>query len=70
MHAFLPVKLCSKNNLPTSNPNASVISCSDITYSILFEAVTTLLVFFSYQLFHKDILRDGLIYQHVMKGRW
>ncbi|XP_061589245.1 dymeclin [Cololabis saira] len=41
----------------------------DITYSILFEAVTTLLVFFSYQLFHKDILRDGIIYQHVMKGR-
>lgn len=41
----------------------------DITYSILFEAVTTLLVFFSYQLFYKDILRDGLIYQHIMKGR-
>ncbi|KAI4816681.1 hypothetical protein KUCAC02_008997 [Chaenocephalus aceratus] len=41
----------------------------DITYSILFEAVTTLLVFFSYQLFNKDILRDGLIYQHIMKGR-
>ncbi|XP_068560813.1 dymeclin [Cebidichthys violaceus] len=41
----------------------------DITYSILFEAVTTLLVFFSYQLFHKDILRDGLIYQHILKGR-
>lgn len=41
----------------------------DITYSILFEAVTTLLVFFSYQLFHKDILRDGLIYKHVMNGR-
>nr|XP_046230377.1 dymeclin [Scatophagus argus] len=41
----------------------------DITYSVLFEAVTTLLVFFSYQLFHKDILRDGLIYQHIMKGR-
>uniref|UniRef100_A0A4W6CHH9 Dymeclin n=1 Tax=Lates calcarifer TaxID=8187 RepID=A0A4W6CHH9_LATCA len=41
----------------------------DITYSILFEAVTTLLVFFSYQLFHKDILRDGIIYQHIMKGR-
>uniref|UniRef100_A0A3B4BIB5 Dymeclin n=1 Tax=Periophthalmus magnuspinnatus TaxID=409849 RepID=A0A3B4BIB5_9GOBI len=30
----------------------------DITYSILFEAVTTLLVLFSYQLFSKDILRD------------
>ncbi|XP_077478314.1 dymeclin isoform X2 [Stigmatopora argus] len=41
----------------------------DITYSILFEAVTTLLVFFSYQLFSKDILRDGLIHRHVMKGR-
>nr|XP_020456578.1 dymeclin [Monopterus albus] len=41
----------------------------DITYSILFEAVTTLLVFFSYQLFRKDILRDGIIYQHIMKGR-
>ncbi|KAK2888199.1 dymeclin isoform X1 [Channa argus] len=41
----------------------------DITYSILFEAVTTLLVFFSYQLFHKDILRDGIVYQHMMKGR-
>uniref|UniRef100_A0A7N8XJU8 Dymeclin n=1 Tax=Mastacembelus armatus TaxID=205130 RepID=A0A7N8XJU8_9TELE len=31
----------------------------DITYNILFEAVTTLLVFFSYQLFHKDILREN-----------
>lgn len=41
----------------------------DITYSILFEAVTTLLVFFSHQLFSKDIHRDGLIIQHVMKGR-
>uniref|UniRef100_A0A8D2ZY82 Dymeclin n=1 Tax=Scophthalmus maximus TaxID=52904 RepID=A0A8D2ZY82_SCOMX len=41
----------------------------DITYSILFEAVTTLLVFFSYQLFHKEILRDGIIYQHIMNGR-
>lgn len=44
--------------------------CSDITYSILFEAVTTLLVLFSYQLFHKEILRNGIIYQHIMKGRW
>lgn len=43
---------------------------SDITYSILFEAVTTLLVLFSYQLFHKEILRNGIIYQHIMKGRW
>lgn len=44
--------------------------CSDITYNILFEAVTTLLVFFSYQLFHKEILRNGIIYQLIMKGRW
>ncbi|CAL8279136.1 unnamed protein product [Merluccius merluccius] len=41
----------------------------DITYSILFEAVTTLLVLFSYQLFQKDILRNGIIYQHIMTGR-
>ncbi|KAJ0013042.1 hypothetical protein NQD34_017376 [Periophthalmus magnuspinnatus] len=41
----------------------------DITYSILFEAVTTLLVLFSYQLFSKDILRDGVIYHHAMNGR-
>uniref|UniRef100_A0A8C5ERU0 Dymeclin n=1 Tax=Gouania willdenowi TaxID=441366 RepID=A0A8C5ERU0_GOUWI len=41
----------------------------DITYSILFEAVTTLLVFFSYQLFHKDILRDGLIYHSCLTSR-
>lgn len=42
----------------------------DITYSILFEAVTTMLVLLSYQLFHKEILRDGLIYQYLMKERW
>ncbi|XP_033845383.1 dymeclin [Periophthalmus magnuspinnatus] len=41
----------------------------DITYSILFEAVTTLLVLFSYQLFSKDILREGVIYHHAMNGR-
>uniref|UniRef100_A0A8C1K2S0 Dymeclin n=1 Tax=Cyprinus carpio TaxID=7962 RepID=A0A8C1K2S0_CYPCA len=34
----------------------------DITYNILFEAVTTLLVLLSYQLFHKEVLREGLIY--------
>uniref|UniRef100_A0A8C9SRS9 Dymeclin n=1 Tax=Scleropages formosus TaxID=113540 RepID=A0A8C9SRS9_SCLFO len=41
----------------------------DITYSILFEAVTTLLVLLSYQLFHKEILRDGHIYKYLMQGR-
>ncbi|XP_056301851.1 dymeclin [Danio aesculapii] len=41
----------------------------DITYNILFEAVTTLLVLLSYQLFHKEILREGLIYRYLTKGR-
>ncbi|XP_051536901.1 dymeclin-like [Myxocyprinus asiaticus] len=41
----------------------------DITYNILFEAVTTLLVLLSYQLFHKEILRDGLIYSYLTRGR-
>ncbi|XP_036385462.1 dymeclin isoform X2 [Megalops cyprinoides] len=41
----------------------------DITYSILFEAVTSLLILLSYQLFHKEILRDGVIYKYLMQGR-
>uniref|UniRef100_A0A673YGU6 Dymeclin n=1 Tax=Salmo trutta TaxID=8032 RepID=A0A673YGU6_SALTR len=45
------------------------LSHRDITYSILFEAVTTMLVLLSYQLFHKEMLRDGLIYQYLMKER-
>lgn len=59
-----------KSNLAPLTVRVLRVFSSDITYSILFEAVTTLLVLFSYQLFHKDILRDGLIYQHIMKGRW
>uniref|UniRef100_A0A673FYF3 Dymeclin n=1 Tax=Sinocyclocheilus rhinocerous TaxID=307959 RepID=A0A673FYF3_9TELE len=41
----------------------------DITYNILFEAVTTLLVLMSYQLFHKEVLREGLIYGYLTRGR-
>ncbi|XP_030624148.1 dymeclin isoform X2 [Chanos chanos] len=41
----------------------------DITYNILFEAVTTLLVLLSYQLFQKEILREGLIYRCLTTGR-
>ncbi|XP_030048788.1 dymeclin [Microcaecilia unicolor] len=41
----------------------------DITYSILLEAVTTLLVFLSYQLFHKEILRESIIHKYLMHGR-
>uniref|UniRef100_A0A672RZI7 Dymeclin n=1 Tax=Sinocyclocheilus grahami TaxID=75366 RepID=A0A672RZI7_SINGR len=41
----------------------------DITYNILFEAVTTLLVLLSYQLFHKEVLKEGLIYNYLTRGR-
>ncbi|XP_076844928.1 dymeclin [Brachyhypopomus gauderio] len=41
----------------------------DITYNILFEAVTILLVLLSYQLFQKDILREGLISRCLTRGR-
>uniref|UniRef100_A0A669Q2X7 Dymeclin n=1 Tax=Phasianus colchicus TaxID=9054 RepID=A0A669Q2X7_PHACC len=41
----------------------------DITYSISLEAVTTLIVFLSYQLFHKEILRESLIHKYLMRGR-
>ncbi|KAG9354140.1 hypothetical protein JZ751_012264 [Albula glossodonta] len=43
---------------------------ADITYNILFEAVTSLLVLLSYQLLHKEILREGLVYKYLMQGRW
>ncbi|XP_073199614.1 dymeclin isoform X3 [Lepidochelys kempii] len=41
----------------------------DITYSISLEAVTTLLVFLSCQLFHKEILRESIIHKYLMRGR-
>ncbi|XP_068033494.1 dymeclin isoform X6 [Anomalospiza imberbis] len=41
----------------------------DITYSISLEAVTTLIVFLSCQLFHKEILRESLIHRYLMHGR-
>ncbi|XP_048787551.1 dymeclin isoform X1 [Lagopus muta] len=41
----------------------------DITYSISLEAVTTLIVFLSCQLFHKEILRESLIHRYLMRGR-
>ncbi|XP_072353535.1 dymeclin isoform X1 [Scyliorhinus torazame] len=40
----------------------------DITYSILLESVTTLLVLLSYQLFQKEIIRESLIYKYLMQG--
>ncbi|XP_067886431.1 dymeclin isoform X1 [Heterodontus francisci] len=41
----------------------------DITYSILLESVTTLLVLLSYQLFRKEIIRESLIYKCLMQGQ-
>ncbi|KAM6392299.1 dymeclin [Rhynochetos jubatus] len=41
----------------------------DITYSISLEAVTTLIVFLSCQLFHKEILQESIIHKYLMRGR-
>ncbi|XP_071281966.1 dymeclin isoform X10 [Agelaius tricolor] len=41
----------------------------DITYSISLEAVTTLIVFLSCQLFHKEIVRESIIHRYLMHGR-
>ncbi|XP_066425363.1 dymeclin isoform X6 [Molothrus aeneus] len=41
----------------------------DITYSISLEAVTTLIVFLSCQLFHKEIVRESVIHRYLMHGR-
>ncbi|XP_010281544.1 PREDICTED: dymeclin-like, partial [Phaethon lepturus] len=41
----------------------------DITYGISLEAVTTLIVFLSCQLFHKEILRESIIHKYLMRGR-
>ncbi|XP_051785743.1 dymeclin isoform X1 [Erpetoichthys calabaricus] len=41
----------------------------DITYNILFEAVTTLLTLLSYQLFQKEILRENIIYKYLSQGQ-
>lgn len=41
----------------------------DITYSISLEAVSTLVVFLSCQLFHKEILRENIVHKYLMHGR-
>nr|XP_044998769.1 dymeclin isoform X2 [Jaculus jaculus] len=40
----------------------------DITYEILFEAITTMIVFLSCQLFHKEILRENINQKYLMQG--
>ncbi|KAM3937919.1 dymeclin isoform 2-T2 [Leptodactylus fuscus] len=41
----------------------------DITYSILLEAVTALIVLLSYQLFRKEIIHESVIHNYLMQGR-
>ncbi|XP_053557074.1 dymeclin isoform X2 [Bombina bombina] len=41
----------------------------DITYSILLEAVTAMVVFLSYQLFRKDVINESIIHRYLMHGR-
>ncbi|XP_075697026.1 dymeclin isoform X2 [Rhinoderma darwinii] len=41
----------------------------DITYSVLLEAVTALVVFLSYQLFRKEIIHESIVHKHLMQGR-
>uniref|UniRef100_F7CPC3 Dymeclin n=1 Tax=Ornithorhynchus anatinus TaxID=9258 RepID=F7CPC3_ORNAN len=41
----------------------------DITYGISLEAVSTLVVFLSCQLFHKEILRESISHKYLMRGR-
>ncbi|XP_072461242.1 dymeclin isoform X1 [Notamacropus eugenii] len=41
----------------------------DITYGISLEAVSTLVVFLSCQLFHKEILRQSISHKYLMHGR-
>ncbi|XP_069483055.1 dymeclin isoform X2 [Ambystoma mexicanum] len=41
----------------------------DMTYSILLEAVTTFIVLLSYQIFHKEIVRESILHKYLMHGR-
>lgn len=44
--------------------------CRDITYEISVEAVSTMVVFLSCQLFHKEVLRQSISHKYLMRGRW
>lgn len=41
----------------------------DITYEISVEAVSTMVVFLSCQLFHKEVLRQSISHKYLMQGR-
>ncbi|KAM5219384.1 dymeclin isoform 1-T1 [Hipposideros larvatus] len=41
----------------------------DITYEISVEAISTMVVFLSCQLFHKEVLRQSISHKYLMRGR-
>ncbi|XP_023399566.1 dymeclin isoform X4 [Loxodonta africana] len=41
----------------------------DITYEISVEAISTMVVFLSCQLFHKEVLRQSISHKYLMQGR-
>ncbi|XP_037661516.1 dymeclin isoform X3 [Choloepus didactylus] len=55
--------LCSLMQLITDIP------LLDITYEISVEAISTMVVFLSCQLFHKEILRQSISQKYLMQGR-
>ncbi|KAG8504533.1 Dymeclin, partial [Galemys pyrenaicus] len=40
----------------------------DITYDISVEAISTMVVFLSCQLFHKEVLRQSISHKYLMRG--
>lgn len=42
----------------------------DITYEISVEAISTMVVFLSCQLFHKEVLRHSISHKYLMRGPW
>uniref|UniRef100_A0A2K6ENT5 Dymeclin n=1 Tax=Propithecus coquereli TaxID=379532 RepID=A0A2K6ENT5_PROCO len=40
----------------------------DITYEISVEAISTMVVFLSCQLFHKEVLRQSISHKYLMRG--
>uniref|UniRef100_A0A670YII6 Dymeclin n=1 Tax=Pseudonaja textilis TaxID=8673 RepID=A0A670YII6_PSETE len=75
LHFLYCTKSGSSNDAPGLDMCNECLRCSpfgvflDITYSISLEAVTTLVVFLSCQLFHKEILRKSIIHKYLMHGR-
>ncbi|XP_038186092.1 dymeclin isoform X2 [Arvicola amphibius] len=54
--------LCSLVQLITDTP------LLDITYDISVEAISAMVVFLSFQLFHKEVLRQSISHKYLMQG--